>query len=187
MKKIFFGLGLLLLSFAATAKTIETIEYRYYEISPRTPYEIKSELMRHSPIRARNGSYNGRTDWFIDWKFRSAFASKGCQLTDSQTTVRVVYILPTLSDSVSDPQTIAIFNKFSDALTLHEKNHGEHGLKAAREIDRLFSEIPPQENCRMLAKIVDGIGHATVQKYTQMDREYDRRTNNGATEGAVIH
>jgi len=184
---LFLSMTLLLLSFAATAETIESTEYKYYEISPRSPYEIKPELMRRSPIRAGSGSFNGHTDWYINWNFRSAPGPYGCQLIDSQTKVHVVHILPVLSEYVTDKQTIDVFNKFNAALTQHEVNHGKNGLLAAREMDKAFSEIPPQPNCRMLSRIVDGIGNSVVQKYAQKDNEYDRMTNNGESEGAVIY
>ena len=185
--KLFLSLGLLLLSFTASAETIESTEYRYYDISPRTPYEIKPELMRNSPIRAGSGSFNGRTNWYIDWDFRSAPGPYGCQLIESRTKVHVVHILPRLSEYVSDKQTIEVFNKFSAALKQHEINHGNNGLAAAREMDKIFNEIPPQPDCRTLARMVNGIGNSIVQKYAQKDSEYDRLTNNGETEGAVIY
>ncbi len=184
---VFLSLSLLLLSFITNAETIESTEYKYYEISPRTPYEIKAELMRRSPIRAGSGSFNGHTDWYINWNFRSAPGPYGCRVTNTQTKIHVVHILPVLSEYVTDQQTIEVFNKFNEALTRHELNHGNNGLSAAREMDKAFNEIPPQPNCRILARMVDGIGNSVVQKYAQKDNEYDRMTNNGESEGAVIY
>ncbi len=184
---VFLSVTLLLLSFIASAETIESTEYKYYEISPRTAYEIKPELMRSSPIRAGSGSFNGHTDWYINWNFHSAPGPYGCQLIDTQTKVHVVHIMPALSQYVTDKKTIEVFNKFNKALTRHEKNHGKNGLLAAREMDKRFSEIPPQPNCRTLARMVDSIGNSVVQKYAQKDNEYDRLTNNGESEGAVIY
>jgi len=184
---VFLSLSLLLLSFIASAETIESTEYQYYEISPRSPYEIKPELMRRSPIRAGGGSFNGHTDWYINWNFRSTPGPYGCQVSGTQTKVHVVHILPVLSEYVTDKQTIDVFNKFNAALTQHELNHGNNGLSAAGEMDKAFNEIPPQPNCRMLARMVDGIGNSVVQKYAQKDNEYDRLTNNGESEGAVIY
>lgn len=185
--RLFLSLCLLLLSFTVSAETIESTEYKYYEISPRSPYEIKFELMRNSPIRAGSGSFNGRTNWYINWDFRSAAGPYGCQLIDSRTKVRVEHILPRLSEHITDKQTIEVFNKFNSALRQHEINHGNNGLSAAREMDKIFNEIPPQPNCRMLARMVNDIGNSIVQKYAQKDSEYDRLTNNGETEGAVIY
>ena len=185
--KLFSSFLLLIASFASIAETIETIEYKYYVISPRSPHEIKPELMRYSPIRDRGGSFNGHTDWFINWKFQAAPGPYGCQLYNIKTSVHVIHTLPALSDRVSDKQTIEVFTKFNTALTQHEKNHGDNGISAAREMDKLFNEIPPQQNCRQLSRIVNETGNAIVQKYTHADDEYDRITNNGLTEGAVIY
>ncbi len=185
--KLLFGFLILTSSFTCLAETIETIEYKYYVISPRSPYEIKSELIRNSPIRDGGGSFNGHTDWYIDWKFHAAPGPYGCQLYNVSTKVHVIHTLPALSERVTDKQTIEVFNKFNVVLTQHEKNHGNNGLTAAREMDKLFSEIQPQQNCRYLSQMVNDIGNSTVQKYIHADREYDRITNNGLTEGAVIY
>lgn len=181
------GFLLLLASSISIAETFETTEYKYYVISPRSAYEIKPELMRNSPIRSGGGSFNGHTDWYIDWKYQATPGADGCQLDNIKTTVHVVHTLPTLNKNVTDKQTIKVFSRFSAALTQHEKNHGNNGLIAAREMDKLFNEIQPQPDCRDLSRIVDGIGNATVQKYIRADNEYDRTTSNGATEGAVIY
>jgi len=185
--KLLLSFILLHFSAAAAAETIESVEHKYYEISPRSPYEIKPELMRRSPIRAGGGSFNGHTDWYIDWNYKTAPGPYGCQLLDIQTKVHVIHTLPVLSEYVTDKQTIDVFNKFNTALTQHEKNHGEHGLSAAREMDKLFSEVPPQQNCRALSRMVDDIGRSIVQKYAQKDDDYDRATNSGETEGAFIY
>ncbi|MFV2004414.1 MAG: DUF922 domain-containing protein [Gammaproteobacteria bacterium] len=185
--KVLTGLLFSLLSFTASAEIIESIEYKYYEISPRSVFEIKPELMRRSPIREGSGSFNGHTDWFIDWRYQARQGPQGCVALGIKTKVHVVHILPALSEYVTDQKTIEVFNNFNEALTLHEKNHGKNGLAAAREIDKALSEIPPQPNCHYLSRIIDDIGKSTIQKYIFADDEYDRTTNNGLTEGAVIY
>jgi len=182
-----FSSALLVFSFSINAETIESVEYKYYEISPRTPYEIKPELMRRSPLREGGGTFNGHTVWYVSWKYQSGPGPYGCQLNNIQTTVHVVHTLPVLSNYVTDKNTIEVFNKFNTALTQHEKNHGNNGLAAAREMDKLFNEIQPQPDCRQLSRMVDDIGNSTTRKYIYADDEYDRTTNNGLTEGAVIY
>lgn len=180
-------LALLSFSSAASAAPIETIDYKYYEISPRAPQEIKPELMRRSPIRERGGSFNGHTDWLVNWNYKSTQGPHGCELKHIQTTVHIIHTLPKLSSYVTDKKTIEVFNTFSAALTQHEINHGNNGLAAAREIDKAFSEIQPQQNCRSLSRMINDIGNSIVQKYIYADQEYDRTTQNGFTEGAVIY
>ena len=187
LMKIIITFLLLLTSLNTFANATETIEYKYYVISPRAPHEIKPELMRHSPIRQGNDSFNGHTDWYIDWKYQTSTSPRGCQLQTSQVNVRVIHILPALSEYVTDSQTIEVFNKFNKALTRHELNHGNHGLLAAREIDETFKSVQAQPNCRQMSRMLDDIGNSIVRKYAQKDSEYDRATRSGFTEGAVIY
>ena len=178
---------LFLSSYTAIAKTIESVEYKYYEISPHTPHQIKPELMRTSPIRDNRGSFNGHTAWYINWNYQTSPGPAGCRLVNIETRVHLIHTLPALSQHVTDKQTIDIFNQFNAALTQHEKNHGKHGLQAAREMDKIFSGLQAQQNCHVLSRMVDNIGRSIVDKYTQKDIEYDRTTRNGETEGAVIY
>ena len=178
---------LLMISTGALAEVIETIEYKNYVISPRTVYEIKPELVRNTPIRDRSGSYNGHTDWYIDWQYQTRQEANSCRILQTQTKIRIVHILPILSEHVTDKQTIDAFNQFNTALTEHEKNHGNNGLSAANEIDQALNNMQPQRNCRYVARMIDDIGNSIVQKYVKADSEYDRTTQNGLTEGAVIY
>ena len=171
----------------SAAETIESIEYKNYAISPRAPHEIKSELMRNTPIRNGGGSYNGHTDWYVDWSYQSRQEPNICSIHNIQVKVHVVHILPILSEHVTDKKTIEVFNQFNKALTQHEKNHGNNGLSAARDIDKAISEIQPQQNCRYVAQTINKIGNSIVQKYIFADNEYDRVTQNGLSEGAVIY
>lgn len=180
-------ISLLLISINSMAKTIETIEYKNYIISPRAPHEIKPELMRNTPIREHGGSFNGHTDWYVDWQYQTRQEPNICRITNVKIKVHVVHILPVLSEYVTDKQTIEVFNKFSEALTKHEKNHGNNGLSAAREIDKAINEIQAQQNCRYVSRMINDIGNSIIQKYVHADSEYDRMTQNGRSEGAVIY
>ena len=143
--------------------------------------------MRNTPIRDRSGSYNGHTDWYIDWQYQTRQEANFCRILQVQTKIHIVHTLPSLSEHVTDKQTIDAFNQFNSALTEHEKNHGNNGLLAAREIDKALNNIQPQRNCRYVTRMIDDIGQSIVRKYAKTDIEYDRATQNGLTEGAVIY
>ena len=185
--KSILSLILLVSSFAIAAKTIETVEFKYFVISPQSPNDIRHELIRNSPIRNRQSLFTIHANWSIDWEYKAAPGPNGCKLYDIKTKVYVVHTLPSLSEQVIDKQTIETFNKFNDALTQHQDKHGNIGLSAAREIDETLQTIQPQQNCQHLARMVGATGRSIVQKYIQYDHEYDRTTNYGETEGAVIY
>jgi len=176
-----------MISTSVLAEVIETIEYKNYVISPRTANEIKPELIRNTPIRDGGGSYNGHTDWYIDWQYKTRQEANSCRILQTQTKIHIVHILPVLNEQVTDKQTIDVFNQFNTALTEHEENHGNNGRSAAKEIDQALNSIQPQQNCRYVGRMIDDIGRSIVQKYAKADSEYDRVTQNGLTEGAVIY
>ena len=147
--------------------------------------------MRNSPVRAGRGSFNGHTDWYINWRPQLQRTPYGCQIQHFAINVRVLYTLPALSEYVTEQQTIDVFNQFNNALVTHEKKHGEHGIQAAREIEQAISSLQQgtqrPANCHNIGREIDNIANAIVHKYAQADRDYDRVTNNGMTEGAVIY
>ncbi len=168
------------------AEVIENVHTEHYTIAPRTPYDIKRELNWRSPIRENGHVFHGRTHWIISWQYTSQQKPEGCRILDVTTEVEVKYILPALDTRVSDPNTTERFNRFSEALVAHERNHGANGLKAAREIDASILALPPQTDCRQLENTANATGQAIISKYAAIDNEYDRRTMNGRTEGAFI-
>ena len=171
----------------ASAEITSHAEDRFYVISPRSPHDIKNELRRMTPLRERGGSFNGRTDWKIDWRYQTTGDANGCNIHNVKVNISIVTTLPALSQYVTDPQTIKAFERFRDALVAHERNHGKNGLAAAEEIDAALSSIPTQRDCNAVSRLAEQYSQSIINKYVQKDREYDYRTRNGMTEGAIIY
>lgn len=169
------------------AEVTSNAEDRFYVISPRSPYDIRNELRRMTPLRERRGSFNGRTDWKIDWRYETTGDASGCNIHDVRVNINIVTTLPALSQYVTEPQTIKAFERFRDALVAHERNHGKNGLAAAEEIDAALSSIPTQHDCNAVSRLAEQYSQSIINKYVQKDREYDYRTRNGMTEGAIIY
>ncbi|HHO59699.1 MAG TPA: DUF922 domain-containing protein [Thiotrichales bacterium] len=188
MKALSFRYPVLLLTaLSAIAAPVETVQTIHYAIAPATPYDILRQLNWRSPIRGNNAIYHGNTDWNIKWRFTTQQQQGVCRIRDIHTTVTVTYTLPVLDKSVTDQNTIARFEKFSKALEKHEHNHGRNGLTAAKEIDDALQALKPQASCRQLEQTANRIGRGIVSKYSAIDDDYDRRTQNGRTEGAFIN
>lgn len=177
---------LLLSTTSASASYLETTLTKYYTISPRISQDISRELNWRSPIREHGVTYHGHTDWNISWNYKVQQVPRGCVINNIQTRIEIKYTLPTLDERITDKKTIDRFNTFNQALTKHEHNHGANGLKAANEIDTALHSIAPQRNCRQLDRYANQLGHGIIQKYIDIDNEYDRSTRNGRTEGAYI-
>jgi len=144
------------LSFGQTAwskpKVTETITY--YEISGDTAAELRAQMKTKGP----NG-YWGYSRWYVRW-------SGSCKLS-----VTVDITMPKLKNPENVPAgLVQKFDKMYAALLTHEKNHGQHGISAAEEIEA--------NRCKN--------GNAIIDKWAAEDVTYDKRTNHGETEGVVL-
>ncbi len=177
----------MLLTSAIDAAPVESVHNEYYTIYPQTPYDILRELDWRSPVREKGLTFHGNTDWSISWRFKTQKIAGSCKLFDIHTLIDIKYTLPVLDKHIQNKNTIKRFTVFSNALVRHEHNHGLNGKKAAREIDDALRALRPEINCTQLEQAANNLGRSIVQKYTAIDNEYDRVTQNGRTEGAFIN
>ncbi len=177
----------MLLAPRAYATLTKSVRTEYYTINPQTPYDILHALNRRSPVRENGLIFHGNTDWNVSWRFQIQPAPGECKLFDIHTQLDIKYTLPLLDKRVQNKKTIERFNLFSKALTKHEHNHGLNGKKAAREIDNTLRVLRPEADCTQLEQTANVLGQKIIRKYTVIDREYDRITQHGRTEGAFIN
>lgn len=103
--------------------------------------------------------YWAQTRWFVRW-------SGGCAVE-----VDVIYRMPEHENPTAMPPDVRQkFETMWDRLMDHERQHGQHGIRAGQEIH--------------LAKCAGA--HDIIKKYNQADLDYDRRTDHGSSEGVVL-
>ena len=127
---------------------------RVYKVSATSVQGLILEMNRRGPR-----GYWGFTEWNVRW-------SRSCKLE-----VDVIYTLPRHANPSSMPADVRQkFDSMLAALTKHERQHGQHGIRAAQEIEA--------NRCRN--------GHAIIKKYNAADIAYDKKTGHGVLEGATL-
>lgn len=126
----------------------------YYEVDALTLPELREQMGERGP----------RGYWgYARWNVRST--------AECEVTVRVSYTLPKHENlSGLSPTDRAKWEAMIQALEMHERNHGTHGMNAANEIK---------------AAGCSG-GWRIIRKWAKQDRVYDRQTQHGRTEGVVL-
>lgn len=128
-----------------------TEKIKHYTASGTTVDAIRNSMNKNGP----NGFW-GFTEWYVRW-------SGSCKVS-----VTVDYTMPKLDTSQNIPRDVkAKFDVFYAKLLKHEKNHGLHGITAAREIEA--------DKCKN--------SHAIIKKFNRKDLDYDKRTRHGRSEG----
>ncbi|MEM7470278.1 MAG: DUF922 domain-containing protein [Pseudomonadota bacterium] len=148
-----FVLGLL--SAPAIAAPELTIREVFYKVDGLNAKDLGAQMKRRGPK-----NFWAYTRWDIKW-------SAQCEVE-----VVVTFTMPKHTNrGALSPTFRANWDRMIAALKLHEKQHGAHGIAAAREIE--------QAGCKKTRPI--------VRKYNRADRVFDKRTNHGAKTGVVLN
>lgn len=183
MKKLPVILLFLPLLCSADAKVIEN--YRYYNVSASEKGRLLSALNKASPIREDGQTFHGHTKYHIGWKYWWKTREKQCALTKVETTLTLTYTMPKLV-SASD-EVKQVWDAWYPNLALHEERHGKLAKEAAALMDQKLNAIGPQENCRTLEKDLNKQAQAIMAELKKANKQYDKDTNHGETEGAWLH
>lgn len=161
--------------------------YEHYTIAPIEVDQIKFELRKNSPISRANQIFHGGTEWTLVPHFRWKRERYQCRIKDVMVKLNGTYTLPKLYSTVSaTTSTKKRFNAYYEALLGHEKGHQNLWLKAGEEIERTLNNFEPYFSCDELAKQAKIRIAGIIKNYQQLNRDYDKQTGHGRTQGAAI-
>lgn len=156
-----------------------------YGIEGSTPADLRREMNAKGPRVSDGRRYDGHTRWHVSWRYHYSSTRGSCAIASVTTSVKVTITLPQWgNESRGDNAMRAQWSRYLAALELHEQGHRRHGVDAATDVDLAIAALPPAGNCDALGANANALGMRILQKYQQRDRDYDRDTRHGATQGA---
>jgi len=131
------------------------------------------------------GEYDGYVQWYVNWDYTYESTNQDCRVATVSMELSTEITLP-YWDAPPDapPLLVEKWSTYMDALTEHENGHVEFGRKAEAAIQRTILETLPVPSCGQLEDQIDLRATQTLERYLQLERDYDRITNHGATQGA---
>jgi len=140
---------------SASAQVRETENTRYYAVRGQSVSALLAEMAAKGP-----DGFWAYSNWYVNW-------SGSCDVT-----LEIIYTLPRWDDrAAASAELRGRWDRMITALVAHERQHAEHGRRAAHEIAADGCENDPS-----------GI----VDKWAAEDRAYDQRTEHGWSEGVVF-
>jgi len=172
---------------AVLAEPETRISHVYYLVDGNTAEDIWADILAKSPVKENGKQHVAYTRWNINWQFWWSDYGSSCEISRVTTKLDVAYTLPRLKQSASIPHSVtAHWKKYYAALLDHEQGHKRLGVKAAIEIEHQLSSMGPRRNCEQLELDANTMGKNVIDKYSQLEKEYDRSTNHGLNTGAVF-
>lgn len=160
---------------AARFAGIPNLSFAYYDVSGRTPQEIRRSIEAQRPHDPNAGKrVDALTTWAMDWNIPGG--PGGCDLKRAEVVYRARVTLPRLADRSSlSPSQAARWHAYRDWLEQHEAWHARH---AWEHVDEVRAAIRASSCARAAAAAAAAI-HAVAEE----QRRYDIATRHGATDG----
>jgi len=177
----------LLFSNSVVASSEIDVQFEFYDIFPRVKTDIKAQLQKNTPIIHKNTKYHGRTFWQIEWSIAWKKTNGICYINSNKTKLNVLFEMPRISASysASDP-VIVTFDKYYEALLMHENGHMNNGTKALKAIEMLLSNFKSYSDCQVLNKEVKNSIAQIISQYKSHDVAYDSQTEHGKLQGVLL-
>lgn len=181
-------LALVLLALAGAAARAEVLEEHAtqpYRVSATPGQPLRQALDAATPIREGGRRFHGYTRWNVRWSFRwSRIATGDCRITQVTTRLATHVQLPELHAATAAQR--AVFERYLRALSHHEQGHVQLGRDAAHAIDHAIARLPAERDCATLERRANARGRQLLADHVAREKDYDRRTAHGASQGARL-
>jgi predicted secreted Zn-dependent protease len=175
------------LPLAAIAGTETRENNVYYMVEGETAEDIWTDVLAKTPVHQNGKRFAAHTKWNVSWQFWWLDGGSSCEISRITTGLEVIYTLPRLKQTSSIPDSVvAHWDEYYAALLDHELGHKDLGSRAAIEIENQILNMAPRDSCEQLESDVNEIGKSVIDKYSRIEKDYDRTTNHGLNTGAVF-
>lgn len=182
-----YALLLILLPSMAAAQPEIRLNKVFYKVAGHTMEDLWADVMLKTPVEQNGRKFAAFTRWHVSWRFWWQYDGKACDISKVETKLDVTYTLPQIDRSSGMPDgVIDRWEQYYSALFEHEQGHKDFGARASSEIAEKISQMGPRENCSLLETDANEIGKQVIERYTALEKEYDRSTNHGMNTGAVF-
>ena len=168
----------------AQAQNAVKITTNYYTVSASTARELRARLDQSQPWKGRRPS-DASTDWNIQWTYSVVSSETGCRVRSVETKTEITITLPRwVPGPDSSPGLVQHWEDYLKALMEHEAGHCRIVQAAAAEIRKRTQMLRETPTCEALGDFINAAANKALSEYRAQEAQYDRKTGNGATQGA---
>lgn len=172
-------------SWAVAALVSERSERtNYYAITGRSADELRQSMNENRPVDKDGNPHDAVTSWHVRWRYTTDGSFGGCAVRSFDVSLDIAMTFPRwTNESQGAPALVQYWRAYLSALGTHEEGHKAIGRGAAADIRDAGARVPPQSKCSELAAAIDKTTAEILGRYRQRERDYDRETRHGRTQG----
>jgi predicted secreted Zn-dependent protease len=160
--------------------------FDYYDIAGMSESELRRQMDVNGNLWNDGKRYAGMTFWNVRWMTYPRMNKDLCSVDKIDAFVDVKFRMPRWSNNSTAPANVQNWwTWYYDGLLKHENGHRDLGVEAARELQRKIAEVQPHKTCKELYETANKVGNKVLEKYKQLERDYDARTKHGLDQEAA--
>lgn len=156
----------------------------FYNVAGTNWWEVHAAKARSRPW-GTNMHFDATTRWDIRWKYSWTKTDEGYRANLVSVTGTAVINMPRwIPPKETPPATLERWLRYVSALMAHEQGHVSLARAAAVELRKELDALPAFPTRHALTQAVEARSNAVVNSFKEKEKEYDRRTGHGASQGA---
>ena len=178
--------ALILGPWSAVAQSAVVRKTNYYAMTGSSIRHIHESLRQTRPWKGKS-ERDASTEWYVAWHASYSASGGTCHCISFTTSTTITITLPQWIAPTNTPAEVrAAWAKYLAALEVHEAGHADLAIAAAAEMQKRIKEIGSGLDCNTLRTTVQTECKAVLDSYRAQEKDYDRRTRHGATQGATL-
>lgn len=158
----------------------------------REDYPVAGDTLREAVASMKKKHKNGHhasTEWKVRWRFRYRQEGDECRLSGFYVRPQITINLPKWKiPADASKATKREWQRYSDALILHELGHADHARKAAKQIQQTVEDADwvAADEDKLRSKLTEHC-QTIIDTIRKEEATYDEKTGHGRTQGASLH
>jgi predicted secreted Zn-dependent protease len=164
-----------------------SIDVQYYDVVGASSQALRAQLRERGP-RDANGRWAAATRWNVSWSFPYLADEVGCVGGPVNVQVAISFTFPRwTTPTQGGPGLAERWQRYLDAVVQHEHGHRDIAVEGADALRLALASLPPTPTCEQFALNAQATADNFMTRYNERQVQYDRLTDHGATQGAVLH
>lgn len=163
-----------------------TEQVEYYDLDATGLGELRRQLTERAPI-GPHGRADALASVELQARYELAQAGGGCRAHRIEVRAHIVVLLPRWLGRAWAPDEVAArWSSMEAGLRRHEEGHRQHAREAAERLYQQLAELPLQPDCVAARRRAESLVQRSAIALEMRGLVYDRRTDHGRTQGAVL-
>ena len=163
------------------------IEYEYYDVKGVNINDLRSETIKHSPLKRNGITFRGMTNWYFKPHYIIKKLNGLWYYDNVSATVDIKFTMPKWADyKKANWGEQKRWDAYYKALLDHEKCHKDIAVAAAMKLCRVLVELKSPIGKEELRKIGNFKYWEIYRECKKLNQQFDDKTGHGHKTGVIL-